>query len=84
MKHIGDTEKSSPSPTMEEDKKYWVRSKVTGYVQLLEAKKDRYSNRQVFNIQSTIKFERFDIFGPIVDISDIPDFDALIAAGKAH
>ncbi len=84
MKHIGDTEQSSPSPILEEGERYWVRSKVTKNVQLIEAKKCLYSARPTLNILSNIKFERFAIFGPFVNGSDIPDFDALIEASKAQ
>jgi hypothetical protein len=83
MQHLGDTEISSPTPVIHIGCKYWVRSKVTKNVTLLECRPGLYSSRGSLNITNRVPFERFDIFGPVEDETTMPDFDALIKKGTA-
>lgn len=76
MKYLGDTEQSSPSPELEIGCKYWLRSKKTGEVKLLEAEAS-ILNQPCFIIDALIVFERFDVFGPVIDEVNQPDFGAL-------
>jgi hypothetical protein len=79
MQYLGNTEISSPTPVIHIGCKYWVRSRTTGKVTLIECKPSLYSTKYGYlNIESRLRFERFDIFGPVVDEATQPDFDALI------
>lgn len=76
MKYLGNTEQSSPTPELEIGSKYWVCSRKTGEVKLLEAEAS-IINQPCFIIENLIAFERFDVFGPVTDEVNQPDFDAL-------
>lgn len=76
MKYLGDSEQSFPSFELEIGCKYWLHSKKTGEVKLLEAEAS-ILNQPCFTIDTLIVFERFDIFGPVTDEVNQPDFQAL-------
>ena len=91
MEYLGNTEITSRSirDKFEPDKDYWFRSRVTGNIFICTCicncqDRTHHPHFKEPNIKvPVVPFDRFDVFGPIGEDRNPPDFDALIEANKA-